>query len=392
MAFDMGESFYEKPKAFKLWPKTGNFTALVDADLLPYIVGFTTEEAAYAKAVLRVEEGECSTLEETPEFDDAADHMDWLINYWVQGAGADSALLYITDSPLNFRLGVAFTKPYKGQRPDEKPPFFLYLRKHLIEKHQAIVATEEEADDLIVTELSRRNQELVEQGAELGSDTHKKFSDVIAVSSDKDLRISPGWHYDPQKQERVWVNVLGWLDPVYKTREVNDYEYRTLCKYHDEHHEYCMTYSGQAPCDPEVFKRGQRKGEVKTKRVKVGLRESQYVYKLRGAGLKFFYAQLLMGDDADNYPGCPRVGMTRAFDVLNECETEEELYHAVLQEYRKAYGTSYVAPNYRGGSLALTPEQMLIEQGRLAWMQTRKGELWRDEVYCPRGEEDVWRN
>src|SRR5690554_4810746 len=132
MAFDMGETLYEKPKSYKLWPKDGSFTALVDADLFPYVVGFTTEEASYAKALLRVETHECSSLEETPEFEDAADHLDWLVNSWVEGAGADSARLYITDSPGNFRLGVAFTRVYKGTRPPEKPPFFYALREHQI--------------------------------------------------------------------------------------------------------------------------------------------------------------------------------------------------------------------------------------------------------------------
>lgn len=390
--FDMGAPVYEKPASYKLWPTTGSFTALVDADLLPYIVGYTTEEAKYAKALLRVEEGECSTLEETPECEDAVDQLDWTVNHWVEMARADSALLYVTDSPGNFRLGLAFTKPYKGQRKDEKPPFFLELKQHLIDNHNAIVAVDCEADDLIVTEMHTRHEDVVSQGAELGSETHKRFSEVIAVSSDKDLRICPGWHYDPTKQDKVWVDVLGWLDPVYKTKEVTNYEYRTLCRFHDLEHEDCVTYSGQAPCEPDVFKKGKRKGESKTKRVKNGTMTSQYVDKLRGAGLKFFYAQVLMGDDADNYPGLPGVGKTRAFEVINPCKTEDELYNAVLQEYLKVYGPSSLAYNHRGGSLTLTHEQRLVEQGRLAWMRTKTGEVWRSEVLLPQGDCPSWRS
>lgn len=388
----MGAPIYEKPASYKLWPTSGEFTALVDADLLPYIVGYTTEEAKYAKALLRVEEGECSSVTETPEFEDAADQLDWTINHWVESAGADSAVLYVTDSPGNFRLNVAFTKPYKGQRPPEKPPFFHELKAHLIDNHNAVIAFKEEADDLIVTEMHTRHRDIVDQGAELGSSTHKRFSDVIAVSSDKDLRICPGWHYDPTKQDKVWVDVLGWLDPVYKTKEVTNYEYRTLCVLHDLWHEGCMSHAGESPCTPARFVKGKRKGEKKRKRIKNGTVTSQYVDKLRGAGLKFFYAQLLMGDDADNYPGAPGVGKTRAFEVINPCKTEEEMYNAVLQEYLKVYGSSHVAHNHRGGSCTLTHEQRMVEQGRLAHMRRETGEVWNSEVFCPAGDDPTWKS
>lgn len=387
MSFDFGEKLYEKPASFKLWPTDGSFTALVDADLLPYLVGYTTEEVKYAKALLRLEEGECSTLEETPEFEDAADQLDWTLNHWVQSAGADSAILYVTDSPGNFRINVAFTKEYKGQRKPEKPPFFAELKKHLIENHHAIVATDCEADDLIVTKMHECHEDIVSQGAELGSGTHKRFSEVVAISTDKDLRICPGWHYDPSKEDMTWVDVIGWLDPEYRTKDVINWETRVLCKEHGVDHDLC-----HAGCYPQRFVKGKHKGEVKTKRVKNGTVASQYMYKLRGAGLKFFYAQLIMGDDADNYPGLPRAGMSRAFDVVNPCKTEEEMYNAVLEEYRKVYSEGHLALNYRGGSCPLTAEQRMVEQGRLAHMRTSAGEIWREEVYVPNGESEEWKS
>lgn len=390
--FDLGAPIYEKPKSFKLWPTEGEFTALVDADLLPYVVGYTTEEADYAKALHRVEVGEYTQVVETPECEDALDHLDWLVNSWVRAADADSAILYVTDSPTNFRIDTAFTAPYKGQRPPEKPAFFHELKEHLVSAHNAIVARGCEADDLIVSELHRRHKLLEAEGAEIGSSNHRKFSDAIAVSSDKDLRISPGWHYDPTKQERVWVNVLGWLEAVYKPKEVTNYKHIVLCKTHKDNVEECMSCSGRQPCAPLSFIRGAKKGQVKTKRIKDGTRISQSVDKLRGAGLKFFYSQLLVGDSADNYPGIPGVGMTRAFEVLNPLNTEEELHNAVLEEYTKKYGDSSLATNYRGGRLRLTAEQYMAEQGRLAWMQRESGEVWRPEIQLPGGEDPVWKD
>lgn len=390
--FDFGEEVYHRPPAFKLWPTEGDFTALIDADLLPYIVGFTTGEEKYAKARIRVEEQEVGLIKDTPECLDAMDHLDRLINEWVSKAKSDSAIFYVTHSEGNFRLDVAFTKPYKGQRQEEKPPFYAELKDHLIKNHNAIVATEEEADDLIVTEMHRRNLELEAQGAEIGSPEAKRFADCIAVSSDKDLRISPGWHYDPMKMDTVWVDVVGWLDPEYKVREVNDYEFRVLCRFHDEFHEDCEVYSGSKPCEPQVFVRGKRAGENKTKRVKVGRTKKQYVYKLRGAGLLFFYSQLITGDNADNYPGIPGVGDTGALEVLDSCKNEEEMYEAVLQEYTRVYGEGRVVSNYRGGSCFLTPEQLMAEQGRLAHMRRTKGEVWNPGVYCPGGGSEEWRS
>lgn len=382
--FDFGESLYDRPASFKLWPTEGTNVALVDSDLLPYIVGATTEESKFAKAILRVEENEYGSLEETPEFEDAADHLDWMVNYWINLAGCDAAILYVTESKSNFRLDVCFTRPYKGQRSEEKPPFFSELKQHLIENHKAVVAIGCEADDLIVSEMHSRHTELVDAGAELGSPEHKKFSSVVAVSSDKDLRICPGWHYDPTKQERIWVEPLGWLEPVYELKEAVNYEYWPLV-------EGVPTQPDEAS-DPDRFVKGKRKGEVKTKRVKNGMTTSQTMHKLRGCGLKFFYAQILMGDDADNYPGAPGIGKTRAFEVINPCKTEEELYNAALEIYREVYGQSYLAVNYRGGSLRLSAEQLMVEQGRLAHMQTRRNEVWCESVYVPSGESDEWKS
>jgi len=42
-------------------------------------------------------------------------------------------------------------------------------------------------------------------------------------------------------------------------------------------------------------------------------------------------------------------------------------------------------------SLTMTAYQMMLEQGRLAFMQTRKGEVWRDgKGFLPLGKGDDW--
>lgn len=75
--------------------------------------------------------------------------------------------------------------------------------------------------------------------------------------------------------------------------------------------------------------------------------------KLTGAGMSWFYTQLLMGDTVDNIPGCPGVGCVAAYALLNEKSPDEQLA-AVTNEYQKAYGENW--------------EAMMKEQADLTWI------------------------
>jgi 5'-3' exonuclease len=76
--------------------------------------------------------------------------------------------------------------------------------------------------------------------------------------------------------------------------------------------------------------------------------------KLSGTGLKFFYAQCLMGDSVDTIPGIPRMGKVGAYEILEGATTEREAYDRTLEAYRKVFGDD--------------AETELLEQGRLLWM------------------------
>lgn len=119
-----------------------------------------------------------------------------------------------------------------------------------------------------------------------------------------------------------------------------------------------------------------------------------YKGKLLGAGKKFFYAQLLMGDTADCIPGLPKVtegmkerwnirrggcGATAAFKVLEDAYTEEECMDRVWQCYKEYwrqndYNHWRTLKLYKAGDD--TALKQLIEQGRLLWMRTEEGEMW----------------
>ncbi len=356
--FDYGGVVAEQDVHFKLWPIDGNRTALVDADFLPYVVGYTTDPLKSLVAQQSVVDGLVDRIENTQEFMDAFDQLCSTLNFWINDSGCDSAILYCTQSDMNYRMSVAFTDPYKGTRKEEKPPFFYELKQAMQDKLGCILAQGEEADDLLGHEIYRRNLLLAEQGVVLGSSMHKELCDFVVVSGDKDLRTKCGMHYVPREQQTRWVTPLGSLELKYK-------------------------------------------------------KDSTTVSDLKGDGLKFFYAQLIMGDTVDNYKGIPRKGAAFAYQILEPCTSEKELYMAVLKAYKDKYGDGeHVLQNYRGtetfrfkyyqlhgknpprydeffGRKAnLTAYQRMLEQGRLAWIQDKKGEIWRDgKGHCPLGED-----
>lgn len=60
--------------------------------------------------------------------------------------------------------------------------------------------------------------------------------------------------------------------------------------------------------------------------------------KLIGRGTIFFYAQLITGDATDNIPGIPKMGSKKAYDLLHQCNKEEDCYEEVYKLYTNYYG------------------------------------------------------
>jgi len=117
--------------------------------------------------------------------------------------------------------------------------------------------------------------------------------------------------------------------------------------------------------------------------------------KAHGAGLKFFYAQMLMGDRTDWIIGLPKIteeikerwpsvrrggcGPTAAFRILETAETEKECLEKVIFCYL-SYWRDNSYTHWRTNILYeaghITALGQLIEQGRLLWMRQCEGELW----------------
>lgn len=339
--FDYGGEVSEDNNLI-LWPTEGNRVACIDGDMLPYIIGYTIKELTLVRANSRVRSGQVGSLAETPECKDACDRINSLLNSWVRLAGCDAAQVYMTDSPKNFRLRLAFSKEYKGGRKADKPPFFYEMRDHLMKVHNAVVSEGDEADDLMsIKQWASHNAFLKEAGGEfgIGSPEHRAFANTVIVSGDKDLNVVPGWHLNPQvkgKAEPYWVEPMGWL---------------TL----------------------------ERKADGTIK-------------KLSGAGLKFFYAQMIIGDKVDNYDGIPFRGAKFAYDLLDKCKDEKSLYMAVLGAYKAKFGYGQVKlKNFRGTTKVGTAFDLMIEAGRLAHMAQFPGDIWRmNKVPLTWGDDATW--
>lgn len=200
--------------------------------------------------------------------------------------------LYLTGKG-NFRDEIATIKPYKGTRKTEKPFHFYNLTAYILAHYDVVVANGLEADDLMCVEQTKRIKD-------------KRFDSVICTR-DKDLRQCPGMHYGWECGNQAGfpfsqVSELGWLK---------------------EHR--------------KVDKEGK-----------------EYVSKVYGVGLKFFYAQILMGDSVDNIPGLPGCGPAKAYMALQDAQSEAELHERVYQLYLERYGVD--------------ASERMLEQGRLCWM------------------------
>jgi 5'-3' exonuclease len=146
--------------------------ALVDADVLVYRIGFTTEEVDSNIAIWRLK----TMLEDI-----------------VDATEAEAYRCFLTsEDKSNYRFDI--DPLYKSNRKAEKPKHYNALRSHLINQHNAEVVFGMEADD----KLGIEQQE-----------------DTIICSIDKDMRQIPGKHYNFVKKEMFEVTPIEALQFFY---------------------------------------------------------------------------------------------------------------------------------------------------------------------------------
>lgn len=84
--------------------------------------------------------------------------------------------------------------------------------------------------------------------------------------------------------------------------------------------------------------------------------------------LRWFYVQLIAGDQTDNIQGVPNYGITKAVKALANCNTELDMYEVAVDLYNKAFIDE---------SLAMTA---LLETAKLVYMVKEEGVEWSPPV------------
>lgn len=192
---------------------------LVDADYLVYRVGFAVKDDEPVEYAL-------STVKQA------------IHNIWDRFPEAPKGTLYLTGKG-NFRDKVATLQVYKGNRdPANKPLYYSEIRDYMIQHHDAVVVQGMEAEDACG----------VEQYA------HKDKSTVI-VGVDKDLLCIPGFHYNPVKDEMIYVTKAEADTHFWKQVLTGDTTDNIL---------------GCGVRREEVYKSGKKKGQSYVKRYGVG--------------------------------------------------------------------------------------------------------------------------
>lgn len=254
--------------------------------------------------------------------------------------GAEFYTLHLTASGSNKggRYDIARLKPYQETRKDrEKPELLEKVRRFMRDELNARYWKDREADD----GMAQENYEAVKKAG-------TRMRSVI-VSADKDLRMVPGLHLDPQTLSLVDVEGFGsiWID------------------------------------------------------------ETKSAKKLLGWGHKFFWAQMLMGDTADNISGLPAlcppvlnwiaptastiidiqkaeagcekskaklmqrkpksVGPVMAYEILRDVHSNKEAFSTVWNLYQ-LYSRTVGFKNYRTGA-DITAQEAFLSEGALLWMQ-----------------------
>lgn len=230
-----------------------------------------------AVAVEQVEVFGITTERPWPDCD-VQELVDQRIQSIIERSGANEYEVYLT-GPGNFRFDIATLKPYKGNRASvQKPYHWGTVSDHLLSKWGARTVEGIEADDMLAIRAT--------QSANAGIR-------CIIASRDKDLRQVPGYHYS-------WA--CGESQP-----EIPTYEVAGLGSIEAvPHHAPSGTY-----------------------------------HTLKGNGLRFFYAQLLVGDPTDNIGGCPRIGPCKAVQLLGNRGNEWQFYQACANEYKRKYGENW---------------------------------------------------
>ena len=134
---------------------------------------------------------------------------------------------------------------------------------------------------------------------------------IVACTLDKDARGTPGYLYNPNENKLVFIEGLGFVERTAKESAAG-----------------------------------------------------KKTYKFYGEGRKWFYAQLLTGDKADDYYPCdihkqitnndsksPLITDLKCFNMLKDCTTDKECWEAIVSVYRGWYENISAWKDWQGNEV-----------------------------------------
>lgn len=283
-----------------MWTSERIMKALIDADWFAYAFGNATDDEYKPLAWPFVKS-----------------RIDGTIRKIIEATGADEYQLYVTSNDKsNFRFEVATIKPYKGNRPTDKPYYYDKIRDYLIKGRGAIEVFDMEADDAVSIEQTRA----LEESRKEGQSALERKGDIICSS---DILIEGKFYTNAAYGYRTDVTIICSIDK--DLDNVTGYHYNWM-------------------------------------------KEDDGIYWIDELdGLKNFYCQLLTGDTVDNIPGLFGVGKSsKLLSTVNECNSEYDMYSYVLKQYERRLG-SYA-------------DQFLLENARLLWMLKTEDDVWEPPI------------
>lgn len=291
-------------------------TALIDFDILPYLYGFVHEHKRYKILSPAQTFGE-EVVHEVLDSDLTKRQADSSLGDHPVGS---TVAEYLTPSPLAVCLGdvakgikkiLSNTKVSDYQGFMTGPGNFrLYTATIQPYKGNRVAPK-----PLLYHQIKQYLLENYKVQVAVGNEADDELSiaqdpngTTIICSIDKDLRINPGRHYNISTQELSEIDTFGYLE------------------------------------------------------IKLGGGTS-VTKKIVGGGLKFFWAQCLMGDPTDNIPKVAGYGPVKVMTTLEGATSHIACYEIVKKIYDDKFGE-------------VEGPRRLLEVGRLLWMQQEPHEVW----------------
>lgn len=166
--------------------------AIIDGDPIVYRIGFACQKTIYEcegkefigktelNKYLDGRSAEYTSYISVESEANAFHSVNILLDSILEETESGYSEIYLTGTD-NFRIEVAKTVPYKGNRDNlHKPLLYPAIREYLIRRHNAVVVDGMEADDMVAIR-------------------HTEEEDSVICTIDKDLDMVPGLHYNYAK-------------------------------------------------------------------------------------------------------------------------------------------------------------------------------------------------